>query len=346
MRNTPFFLLLFLTISSAFGQRNSIFRKVTVDTIIHEKISIRAIEKDGDLIWYAADKGRFGCYNTKTQQRFQGKITHGETDIEFRSLAKTARYIYALSIGNPALLYQIDKETKQAKLVYEEIHEKVFYDSMRFWNNNDGIAIGDPIEDCLSVLVTHDGGNSWQKQPCSLLPKIADGEAAFAASNTNIAIQGNKTWVVSGGKKARIFYSPDLAQTWQVYETPLVQGLPMTGIFTADFYNDRLGIIAGGNYDLPDQQIGNKALTKDGGKNWELLAENEGFGYASCAQFVPESNGTQMVSVGASGLAYSWDSGKTWISLLHQKDLYTIRFLSRDTAAAAGPNGLFLLHFQ
>lgn len=346
MRKLILLLSLFLTITTALGQTPSIFKMVTVDTIIHEKISIRAIETDGELVWFAADKGRFGCYNTKTHQKFQGTVSRGDSDIEFRSIAKTSGYIYLLNIGNPALLYQIDKDSKQTKLVYEEIHEKIFYDSMRFWNDNDGIAIGDPIQDCLSILITHDGGNSWQKQPCSVLPKVADGEAAFAASNTNIAVQGNKTWVVSGGKKARVFFSPDQAQTWQVYQTPIVQGLPMTGIFTADFYNDALGVVAGGNYDLPQQQAGNKALTKDGGKTWELLAENKGFGYASCIQFVPKSNGTQIVSVGASGLAYSFDSGKTWTKLLEQKDLYTIRFLNHNTAAVAGPNGLSVLHFK
>lgn len=346
MRKFMTLFILFLPFAAAFGQRPSVFKKVAVDTLIHERISIRAIQTDGDLVWYTADKGRFGYYNLKTQEQFKSKIIHGDSNIEFRSIAKTSRFIYMLSIGNPALLYQIDKDSKQTKLVYEEIHEKVFYDSMRFWNDNDGIAIGDPTQDCLSILITHDGGNSWQKQPCSSLPETAHGEAAFAASNTNIAVEGNKTWVVSGGKKARVFYSPDQAQTWQVYETPMVQGLAMTGIFTADFYNDTLGIVAGGNYDLPQQQTGNKALTKDGGKTWELLAENEGFGYASCVQFVPKSKGAQIVSVGVSGLAYSFNSGKTWVKLLEQKDLYTIRFLNHNTAAAAGPNGLLVLHFK
>ncbi|MFV8375772.1 hypothetical protein [Flavobacterium sp. LB1P62] len=41
------------------------------------------------------------------------------------------------------------------------------------------------------------------------LPKIIDGEAAFVACNTNIVIKGNKTWIVTGGKKARVFYSSD-----------------------------------------------------------------------------------------------------------------------------------------
>jgi formylmethanofuran dehydrogenase subunit C len=34
------------------------------------------------------------------------------------------------------------------------------------------------------------------------LPRTANGEAAFAASNTNIVIKGNNTWIVSGGMKA------------------------------------------------------------------------------------------------------------------------------------------------
>jgi hypothetical protein len=41
------------------------------------------------------------------------------------------------------------------------------------------------------------------------LPRTANGEAAFAASNTNIVIKGNNTWIVSGGMKARVFYSAD-----------------------------------------------------------------------------------------------------------------------------------------
>jgi hypothetical protein len=30
-----------------------------------------------------------------------------------------------------------------------------------------------------------------------------------------------------------------------------------------------------------------KARTTDGGKTWKLVAENQGFGYASCVQYIP-----------------------------------------------------------
>jgi hypothetical protein len=38
-------------------------------------------------------------------------------------------------------------------------------------------------------------------------------------------------------------------------------------------------------------------LTTDGGKHG-IIAENQGFGYASCVQYVPKSNGKGLVSVG------------------------------------------------
>jgi hypothetical protein len=63
--------------------------------------------------------------------------------------------------------------------------------------------MGDPIADFLSIIVTRDGGNTWNKLPADKLPRTANGEAAFAASNTNIVIKGNNTWIVSGGMKAR-----------------------------------------------------------------------------------------------------------------------------------------------
>jgi hypothetical protein len=39
------------------------------------------------------------------------------------------------------------------------------------------------------------------------------------------------------------------------------------------------------------------------------MAENQGFGYASCIQYIPNSDGKSLVSVGVSGLYYSYDSG-------------------------------------
>ena len=266
--------------------------------------------------------------------------------MEFRSIAQTSNAIFVLNVGNPALLYKFSKDLTQKKLVYEEKHEKVFYDSMQFWDDNEGIAIGDPIENCFCIIITRDGGETWSKIPCEKLPKMDEGEAAFAASNSNIIIKGNDTWLVSGGKKSRVFYSSDKGNSWKVYETPIIQGEAMTGIFTADFYDSKIGFIAGGNYEKPNQNFQNKALTTDGGKTWKLVGENTGFGYASCVQFVPNSNGNQLVSVGASGLFYSHDRGNSWKQFSTDASLYTIRFVNNNTAIAAGKDKIVKIVFS
>jgi photosystem II stability/assembly factor-like uncharacterized protein len=249
-------------------------------------------------------------------------------------------------VGNPAALYQISKDGKESQIVYQESHERVFYDSMQFWDDREGIAMGDPITDCLNIIITRDGGQSWNKVQCDKLSKVMEGEAAFAASNTNIVIKGNNTWIVSGGKKSRVFYSADRGNSWAVFETPIVQGKTMTGIFTADFYDANNGFVAGGDYENRNQNFSNKAITVDGGKTWKIIAENHGFGYASCVQYVPESKGKELVTVGTSGVYYSSDSGVSWKRLATDTSLYTLRFINRLTAVAAGKNKIIRISFK
>ena len=210
------------------------------------------------------------------------------------------------------------------------------------------MAMGDPTENCMSIITTKDGGETWQKHPCASSPKIVEGEAAFAASNTNLIVKGAKAWMVSGGKQARVSTSGDFGQTWQSYNTPIVQGATMTGIFSADFYDNDNGIIVGGDYDKPNQNFGNKAVTSDGGKTWKLVAENSGFGYASCVQYVPNSNGKGIVSVGATGVFFSNDAGNAWTQISTEKDLYVLKFLNKYSFIAAGKNKIlrFTMRFQ
>ena len=334
------FLLLFpLTVKS------QVFKSVTVDTVFSETMSIRALSFLNNKLYFAGNKSRVGFISVNGEKNKTMVVTDS-TLYEYRSLATNGKYIFALSIGNPAQLYRFSSDLKQKVLVYQEKNEKVFYDSMQFWNAQEGIAIGDPTADCFSIIITRDGGQTWQKLSCDVLPKLIDGEAAFAASNTNLVLKGNQTWVVSGGKKARVFHSPDKGKSWEVFETPIVQGEAMTGIFTADFYNEQLGFIAGGNYEKPMQNFQNKAITTDGGKTWKLVAENQGFGYASCVQFVPNSGGKSLVAVGAQGLFYSSDAGATWQQFLTDPSLYTIRFLDSDTAYAAGKNKIIAIEFK
>ena len=312
------------------------FTTTTADTLLTDDISIRALLIDGNKAWYAGSKGKFGWVSLSGDKDFNGVVAKDTLLPEFRAIAQTSTDVFILNVASPALLHKISKDGKHNKEVYTESGEKVFYDCMRFYNDKEGIAMGDPANGCLAILTTKDGGETWTKQTCGTMPKTADGEAAFAASNTNIVVKGDKTWIASGGKKSRVFYSEDKGKTWEVFDTPIAQGTEMSGIFSVDFYDENIGFAVGGDYEQLTKNSGNKILTTDCGKTWKLVGENTGFGYASCVQFVPSSDGNELVTAGPSGIYYSYDRGATWSKIVDSKVFNTIMFADPKTFIAAG----------
>lgn len=337
-------LLISLAVWSQQAQKKSKFA-IKIDTLLQDKINIRGLLVTKTAIYYAADKNRVGLISVDNSSKTEQKIKYDSLQVDFRSCAKTKNDFFALSVANPALLYKFSDDLLSKELVYKETHSNVFYDSMQFYDNFNGIAIGDPIDNKISIITTNDGGTTWRKNDSSSSPELAEGEAFFASSNTNIVIKNGQTWLVSGGKKSRIFYSKNKGKTWTVFDTPINQGAAMTGIFTADFYDGNIGIIAGGNYELPTNNTKNKAITFDGGKTWKLIADNTGFGYASCVQFFPKSGGKNIISVGLTGVFISDNFGDSWVQISTDTSLYTIRFINKKTAIAAGKGKIIKISF-
>jgi photosystem II stability/assembly factor-like uncharacterized protein len=241
-----------------------------------------------------------------------------------------------LSIENPALLYKISDN--KTELVYSEMNEKVFYDAIQFFDDGvHGIAVGDPTKDCPSIILTKDGGNSWTKIPCDNLPRFIEGEAFFAASNTNIKIIENTVWMASGGKRSQVYRSQDYGNKWEEYSTPIIQGEGSQGIYSMDFSNKNNGIVIGGDYSKSLENKANKAVTKDGGKTWILVAVGKKPNYKSCVQYVPNTNGQEIFAVGYTGISYSKDGGNTWKEVSTEK-YYTIQFVDKNTAWLSGNN--------
>lgn len=329
-------ILLMCSCSKSHKQRTS--NDISIEILNTDKTSIRAITAiDKNTLYYSGSKGDIGFTNdggkTFTKQNIQFKdsiIPH------FRSIAKSRENIFALSIGNPALLYKINQN--RTTLVYTEKHEKVFYDCLQFFKNNmDGIAVGDPTDSCPSIIITSDGGNTWSKIPCNELPAFEEGEAFFAASNTNIKIINNTIWIASGGKRARVLKSIDRGKTWKVYETNIVQGKESEGIYSIDFADEKNGIIIGGDYSEPTLNYKNKAITKDGGVTWHSVADNLNPNYKSCVQYVPNTNGKEIIAVGKTGISFSNDGGNTWNNV-SEDGFYTIQFVNENFAWLAGNN--------
>lgn len=320
---------------------------VNVNTLLQGDFSIRAVEAvSAHEIWYATNKGTVGVYNGK---EFNEIVLHNNDSLlHFRAIAHNGTYAFALTIDNPALLYKLtydDSQISSARLVYQEEGPGVFYDAIGFWNEKEGIAVGDPINGCLSIIITRDGGNSWVKLDCENLPPVVAGEALFAASNGSLALKNDQTYVATGGSQARVFKSPDKGVTWTVVTTPLTQGSAISGIFSMDQYDRDQLVIFGGDWSDQDNNTNNKAYSKDGGVTWALMSPSAGPGYRSSVRFIPGTRGKGLIAAGSKGISVSHNKGKDW-QQISDASIYTLRFVSDTVAYGGGPGQFVKLDFN
>ncbi len=330
-------LILFIIISltsCALIKQGPEFDNASLKVISLKGRSIRAIEVINDTtVYFAANDGQIGfTSNSGTNWTF-GEVEHQGQKPSFRAIAHTKKAVFILSVANPALLYKW-QDGKQ-KLVYKEEHPDVFYDAMVFLDEANGIAFGDPVNNCFSILKTTDGGNNWTKVKCKSIPAPKPGESAFAASDTNIAVHGNQIWIATGGLTSRVFHSKDKGNTWIANDTPIINGRKMTGIYSVDFHDSKNGIVIGGDWEDLKNAKDNIALTADGGKSWKIVPEETGTAFKSCVQFVPGSRGKQLIAVGPNGITSSKDGGESW-QTIHLEGFHTIRMVNSKLAYLAG----------
>ena len=213
------------------------------------------------------------------------------TAVDFRAVVAFSAdeaFLMSAGPGEQSRIYHTSDAGQHWQLQFTNSNPKGFFDSMAFWNRKHGIVLGDPIPDengkLKFELLTTEDGQTWRPTSTAHLAEAKDGEGAFAASNSCIAIvadTSSKTtdatpttdpniWFATGGKVARVFHSPDLGKTWEISDTPILHGPESAGIFSIQFRDPQHGVIAGGDYKHPDDDGPNLAFTEDGGKTWTL----------------------------------------------------------------------------
>jgi photosystem II stability/assembly factor-like uncharacterized protein len=279
----------------------------------HTTENLRGVSAVSQQVAWAS--GTHGTYLRTTDGRnWTTAQVPGAESLDFRAVVAFSAdeaFLMSAGPGDQSRIYHTADVGQHWQLQFTNTNPKGFFDSMVFWDPTHGIVLGDPIPDetgketghlKFELLITNDG-KTWTQIPPSQLPPALEGEAAFAASNTCLAILLNTNslttnspapwrsgasaprqpveetgasapdpniWFATGGKAARVFHSPDRGQTWQVFPTPITHGPDSAGIFSIAFRDSMHGTIAGGDYKHPDQDGPNLAFTNDGGKTWTL----------------------------------------------------------------------------
>lgn len=322
-------------------------QKFTIDTLLTDKISIRAIQLWDGKVWYAGSMSKFG-YVKINNPKIKSQIQLNNLNQEFRIIARfKENYFETANVGSPSQFYTIFVPNFRVTPLQKYSDSTVFFDSFKAnYKNNNGIAISDPYSDGKPNFIITSKRKIFNRIVTNL-PTYYKGEAHFAASNSNVAMNGENVWIATGGTKSRIFkFNWDNPYSWQAFETPFIQGTSSQGIYSIDFYDKNFGIAVGGDYTKQTDNVNNIATTNDGGQTWQIQASGQNAGYMTCVKFRPKTKGKELVSVGDQHISFSSDYGKTWTKISDEKNLYACEWLNHDTLILAGKDKIFKLNFE
>jgi photosystem II stability/assembly factor-like uncharacterized protein len=310
----------------------------------HTKENLRGVSAvSANVVWAS---GTHGTYlrtldggNTWTPAQVPGAEALDFRDVE--AFSADEAYLLAAGPSEQSRIYKTTDGGKTWTLQFTNHEPKGFYDCMAFWDHAHGITLGDPVNGKFELLSTVDGVN-WKPLTPAAFPGAIEGEGAFAASGTCITALGDSNaWFATGGKVSRVFRSTDRGQTWTVAETPIVHGNDSSGIFSIWFDDGKHGVIAGGDYQHPEQEGPNLAYTEDGGATW-TLSPLQHQPFFSAIGYVDPHIPRELLAVGSAHAAFA-DNAKQrmWLVWL-DTNLNAVSFIEPFSAWAVGPRGTIM----
>ena len=281
--------------------------RVTPYTFSYESSMRGLFNVDYNVSWAS---GTNGYTFISINNEWKGIQDTSWSSLDFRDIHSFSdKEAIIMSSGDGCKMYKTSDGAESWNLVYENNSEGIFFDGMGFWNDKNGIAFSDPIDNQLFIITTNDAGDSWQKLVSVNLPNTLKGEAGFAASGTGIVCVGDSSVYIGtgGGEASRVFTSHNRGKSWKAIETPMMNG-EASGIYSMTFMDELNGVAVGGNYLDSANTKGNCVITSDGGLTWEL-PKTPPTGYRSG---VAHNGKGVLIATGRNGIDVSYDKGDNW----------------------------------
>jgi len=184
-----------------------------------------------------------------------------------------------------------------------------------FFDANNGLCQGDPINGDFEIYTTTDGGTTWTLVDGANIPAPLTGEWGVVGYCSSI---GDNVWF--GTNKGRIYRSADKGLTWDVSATTLANTY-----VDIEFADAMHGIAM----DKGASSVGAMSETFDGGVTWASISVT-GTVLTNDYAYVPGTPDTWIctgAATGLTGIAYSYDGGHTWS---YFPDTEATQFLATD----------------
>ncbi|OYU95710.1 MAG: oxidoreductase [Bacteroidetes bacterium B1(2017)] len=275
------------------------------DSLPLSKISFRGVSVvNNEVVWVSGTKGTF-AKSIDGGKTFRIAQIPGYDSSDFRDIEAFSKdKAIVMSSGTPGYILKTYDGGLTWKKVFEDHRKEFFLDAMDFWNEDQGMVIGDPIDERFVLYRTIDGGNTWHPMDTSMRPWAIEGESLFAASGTCFrCMPNNSIAFVSGGSKS-IFHWLQIDKKYQRFELKnMVQGKASQGAFSFDFDKKHI-IIVGGDYASDTSKIkqgfSGYYYSKDG---LELMNQKPFYcNYRSSVELLANGN---FITCGTKGVDYN-----------------------------------------
>jgi photosystem II stability/assembly factor-like uncharacterized protein len=323
-------ITIFLLTLKSYSQDVS-FQKIQLE----KRESFRGISSPAEnVIWISGTHGTIGR-SLDGGIHWEWKQVKGFEKTDFRDIhAFDSKEAIIMGIDSPAVILKTFDGGNNWKEVYRNNTSGMFLDAIDFKKNN-GIVVGDPINDRFFIATTNNKGNEWYELAFKKRPIANKGEACFAASGSNIILLSKKKFLlVSGGANSSFIKNTNKKSI------PFSTGQNTIGTNSiTTFVNDNAKYIyvSGGNFAKDGEKDESSYYSTSDGETWNQPT-NLPSGYRSAIAYI--KNG-KLITCGTSGIDVSSDYGQQW-KLLNKESYHAIAISpSREKVFLVGGKGNF-----
>src|SRR5437868_5925340 len=151
------------------------------------KSNLRGVHRVGHFVWASGTSGVVLRSEDNGYLWQQCAIPPDAGNLDFRGVwgwDENHAVVMSSGVGSASRLYETTDGCSHWRLVFTNQEPEGFWDAIAFWNQQQGILLGDPLNGRFVILRTNDGGRHWVRDNSSGLDADPRGESAFAASNS------------------------------------------------------------------------------------------------------------------------------------------------------------------